>query len=196
MISFPFARHLNVLARGELQARVLGAPVDALRIGIFVASSLLTAACVTTAGTIGFVGLVTPHLVRLMLGADHRLVLPGSALLGGTLVMIADLCAQDGVRAATAAGRRPDGARRRAAVSAADASAANANANLAAVVLERHHVIGLDADADVLADGVIVMARHQRQHLRAARPTSSVYRNSAPRNARWHTSARSSLASS
>jgi iron complex transport system permease protein len=94
VISFPFARHLNVLARGELQARVLGAPVDALRIGIFVASSLLTAACVTTAGTIGFVGLVTPHLIRLLLGADHRLVLPGSALLGGTLVMVADLCAR------------------------------------------------------------------------------------------------------
>ena len=48
----------------------------------------------TTAGTIGFVGLVTPHLVRLLLGADHRLVLPASALLGGTLVMIADLCAR------------------------------------------------------------------------------------------------------
>lgn len=93
-VSFPFARHLNVLARSELQARVLGAPVESLRIGIFVASSVLTAACVTTAGTIGFVGLVTPHLVRLMLGADHRLVLPASALLGGTLVMIADLCAR------------------------------------------------------------------------------------------------------
>ena len=65
IVVFPFARHLNVLARGELQARVLGAPVEALRIGIFVASSVLTAASVTTAGTIGFVGLVTPHLVRL-----------------------------------------------------------------------------------------------------------------------------------
>jgi iron complex transport system permease protein len=93
-ISFPFARHLNVLARSELQARVLGAPVGSLRIGIFLASSVLTAACVTTAGTIGFVGLVTPHLVRLIVGADHRLVLPASALLGGTLVMIADLCAR------------------------------------------------------------------------------------------------------
>jgi iron complex transport system permease protein len=92
--AFPFARHLNVLARGELTARVLGAPVEALRIGIFCISSLLTAAAVTTAGTIGFVGLVTPHLTRLMLGADHRLVLPASALLGGTLVMLADLCAR------------------------------------------------------------------------------------------------------
>lgn len=92
--AFPFARHLNVLARSELQARVLGAPVEGLRIGIFVASSILTAACVTSAGTIGFVGLVTPHLVRRLLGADHRLVLPGAAILGGTLVMIADWCAR------------------------------------------------------------------------------------------------------
>ncbi len=93
-LSFPFARHLNVLARSELQARILGAPVDGLRIGIFLATSVLTAACVTSAGPIGFVGLVTPHLVRLMLGADHRLVLPAAALLGGTLVMVADLCAR------------------------------------------------------------------------------------------------------
>ncbi len=94
LIVMPFARQLNVLARGELQARVLGVSVRATRIGIFIASSLLTAATVTTAGTIGFVGLVTPHLVRLVLGADHRLVIPASAILGGTLVMIADLCAR------------------------------------------------------------------------------------------------------
>jgi iron complex transport system permease protein len=94
LVSLPFSRHLNVLARGELQARVLGAPVRSMRIGIFVASSILTAATVTSAGTIGFVGLVTPHLVRLLLGSNHRLVLPASALLGGTLVMTADLCAR------------------------------------------------------------------------------------------------------
>lgn len=93
-VSFPFARQLNVLARSELQARVLGAPVDALRIGVFIASSMLTGASVTTAGTIGFVGLVTPHLARLALGADHRVMLPAAALLGGMLVMIADLCAR------------------------------------------------------------------------------------------------------
>lgn len=94
LFSLPFARHLNLLARGELQARILGAPVQALRIGIFVASSILTGFCVTTAGTIGFVGLVTPHLVRMVIGADHRVVLPASAVLGGTLVMIADLFAR------------------------------------------------------------------------------------------------------
>lgn len=94
LVAFPFARHLNVLARGELQARVLGAPVRGTRVGIFIASSVLTAATVTAAGPIGFVGLVTPHLVRLLLGADHRVVLPASAVLGGTLVTIADLCAR------------------------------------------------------------------------------------------------------
>lgn len=94
LVLFPLARHLNVLSRGELQAQMLGAPVRAMRIAIFIASSIVTAATVTSAGTIGFVGLVTPHLVRLMLGADHRLVLPAAALLGGTLVMIADLCAR------------------------------------------------------------------------------------------------------
>lgn len=94
LVVFPFARHLNVLARGDLQARMLGAPVQGTRIGIFVGSSVLTAATVTTAGPIGFVGLVTPHLVRLLLGADHKVLLPASAVLGGTLVMIADLCAR------------------------------------------------------------------------------------------------------
>lgn len=94
VLAYPLARHLNLLARGDLQARMLGAPVDVLRIGIFLASSVLTAAAVTTAGTIGFVGLVTPHLARMLLGADHRRVLPAAALLGGTLVMLADLAAR------------------------------------------------------------------------------------------------------
>jgi iron complex transport system permease protein len=93
-LAYPLARHLNLLARGDIQARLLGAPVDALRIAIFIASSTLTAAAVTTAGTIGFVGLVTPHLARMLLGADHRRVLPAAALLGGTLVMLADLAAR------------------------------------------------------------------------------------------------------
>jgi iron complex transport system permease protein len=94
LLSLPFSRHLNVLARGELQARILGAPVHGLRIGIFVASSVLTGFCVSTVGTIGFVGLVTPHIIRMLVGSDHRAVLPASALLGGTLVMIADLLAR------------------------------------------------------------------------------------------------------
>ncbi|MET0987181.1 MAG: iron ABC transporter permease [Steroidobacteraceae bacterium] len=94
LVVLPFARDLNVLAHGDVHAQVLGIPVRRLRVGIFVASSVLTGAAVSTAGTIGFVGLLTPHLVRLILGADHRRVLPAAALLGGTLVMLADLIAR------------------------------------------------------------------------------------------------------
>jgi iron complex transport system permease protein len=82
---------LNVLARGETQAATLGLDVTRVRIAVFVFSSVLTGCAVSAAGSIGFVGLVTPHLVRLALGADNRVVLPGSALLGGILLMAADL---------------------------------------------------------------------------------------------------------
>jgi len=88
------ARPLNVLARGDMQAQLLGVAVTPLRGALFIAASLLTAATVTSVGAIGFVGLVTPHLVRLAVGADHRRVVPAAALAGGTLVVVADLVAR------------------------------------------------------------------------------------------------------
>ncbi len=88
------ARHLNLLARGDLEAQMLGLPVRGVRYSIFIASSLLTAAAVSAAGSIGFVGLVTPHLVRLMGGSDHRVVVPAAVLLGGTILVLADLLAR------------------------------------------------------------------------------------------------------
>ena len=88
------ARHLNVLARGELQASIVGLPVRAARYAIFTAASLATALSVTTVGVIGFIGLVVPHLVRLVAGSDHRVVLPASALAGGVLLVIADTIAR------------------------------------------------------------------------------------------------------
>lgn len=94
VISLPFARHLNVLARGEMQAQTLGVPVNSLTIGIYVLASLLTAVAVTAAGSIGFVGLVIPHMLRLAGGSDHRLILPGSALAGGSLLVLADTLAR------------------------------------------------------------------------------------------------------
>ena len=84
-------RHLNVLARGETLAASLGLPVRRFQMMLFVVTALLTGCAVSAAGSIGFVGLVTPHLVRLALGSDHRIVLPASALAGGVLLMIADL---------------------------------------------------------------------------------------------------------
>jgi len=88
------ARHLNVLARGELQAAIVGLPVRGFRYLIFTAAALATALAVTTVGVIGFIGLVVPHLVRLVAGSDHRIVLPASALAGGALLVIADTLAR------------------------------------------------------------------------------------------------------
>jgi iron complex transport system permease protein len=88
------ARHLNVLARGELQAAIVGLPVRAFRYLIFAAAALATALSVTTVGVIGFIGLVVPHLVRLVAGSDHRVVLPASALAGGALLVVADTLAR------------------------------------------------------------------------------------------------------
>jgi len=88
------ARPLDVLARGDLQASIVGVRVVPLRIAIYIGASLLTAIAVTTAGSIGFVGLVTPHLARIVLGSQHRLVVPAAALLGGALVTLADLAAR------------------------------------------------------------------------------------------------------
>jgi iron complex transport system permease protein len=87
-------RQLNVLARGALQAASVGMEVRKLQILLFVGSSILTGSAVSAAGSIGFIGLVTPHLVRLALGSDNRVVLPASALLGGVLLMAADLAAR------------------------------------------------------------------------------------------------------
>jgi len=87
-------RHLNVLARGATQAASVGLDVRRFHVLLFVLSSVLTGVAVSTAGSIGFVGLVTPHLVRLTLGSDNRVVLPVSALLGGVLLMAADLASR------------------------------------------------------------------------------------------------------
>ncbi|MBV2207679.1 MAG: iron ABC transporter permease [Pseudomonas sp.] len=90
----PFARDLNVLARGELVARALGVRVGRLRIALYVLASLLTATAVTLVGSVGFVGLVVPHLVRLALGNDQRVLIPAAALAGGTLLTLADTAAR------------------------------------------------------------------------------------------------------
>lgn len=88
------APSLNVLATGDRQAALLGVPVRAARATLYLFSSLLTAVAVTTAGTVGFVGLVVPHLIRLVGDADHRTVMPCAAVAGGTLVVIADTLAR------------------------------------------------------------------------------------------------------
>jgi iron complex transport system permease protein len=88
------ARSLNVLARGEVESQSLGVALAPARIALFCATAALTAVAVTTAGGIGFIGLVTPHLVRLLAGSNHRVVIPGSILLGGALLTLADTLAR------------------------------------------------------------------------------------------------------
>lgn len=90
----PFARDLNVLARGEMTARALGVSVHRLRRVLYVLASLLTAVAVTLVGSVGFVGLIVPHLVRLALGNDQRILLPVAALAGGILLTVADTLAR------------------------------------------------------------------------------------------------------
>ncbi|PKO81536.1 MAG: ABC transporter permease [Betaproteobacteria bacterium HGW-Betaproteobacteria-13] len=90
----PFARDLNVLARGEMTAHALGVSVKRLRLGLYVLASLLTAVAVTQVGSVGFVGLIVPHLVRLALGNDQRVLLPTAAVAGGILLTVADTLAR------------------------------------------------------------------------------------------------------
>ncbi|MDH5785023.1 MAG: iron ABC transporter permease [Chromatiales bacterium] len=94
LITQPQARNLNLLARGELQASVLGVTVTPLRLQLYLIASLLTATAVTIGGSIGFVGLVVPHMLRLLIGSDHRRLIPASLLFGGTLLLLADTLAR------------------------------------------------------------------------------------------------------
>ncbi len=109
------ARPLNVLAAGELRARSVGMRLEAWRSFVFIGCAALTAVAVVSAGTVGFVGLITPHMVRLAFRtSDHRMVAPASALLGGTLLACADVVARTVVAPTTASRRRDHGAGRRA----------------------------------------------------------------------------------
>ena len=92
--AIPFARELNLLARGGETAQALGVDVARLRHLVYALAALATGVAVTAAGSIGFVGLVVPHLVRLAAGNDQRLLLPASALAGGALLVLADTLAR------------------------------------------------------------------------------------------------------
>ncbi|MFJ3820911.1 FecCD family ABC transporter permease [Streptomyces nodosus] len=89
-----YARRLDLLALGERPARHLGVEVERLRMVLVLVIALLTAAAVSVSGIIGFVGLVVPHLLRMVAGPGHRLLLPGSALLGALVLLAADLAAR------------------------------------------------------------------------------------------------------
>jgi iron complex transport system permease protein len=88
------ARALNLMMLGERDAFDLGVEVGRVRLVVFVAASLLVGASVASSGSVGYVGLVVPHLVRLSFGSDNRLVLPAAAIAGAIFVIVADTIAR------------------------------------------------------------------------------------------------------
>jgi len=94
MLVAPLARDLNVLIRGADTAKALGVSVSVVRISVYLLASLATAISVTTAGSVGFVGLVIPHLTRMLVGNDQRVLLPTSILAGGIFLVLADTLAR------------------------------------------------------------------------------------------------------
>jgi iron complex transport system permease protein len=94
VVLFSQAHHLNLLSLGEEPALGLGLQVEGVKRVIFLTSALLTGAVVAVSGLIGFVGMIVPHAVRMVLGPDHRLLLPASALIGGTFLGVADTIAR------------------------------------------------------------------------------------------------------
>ena len=91
-----YARDLNVLLLGEEDARTLGIEVERTKRVLLGVSAIITAAAVAVAGVIGFVGLIVPHVMRLVVGPDHRLLLPTSALAGATFLVATDTVARAG----------------------------------------------------------------------------------------------------
>ena len=88
------SRSLNVLIRGELLAVSLGVNVQSLRLLLFFSASVFTATAVTVAGSVGFVGLIIPHILRLLGARDHRILIPSCILLGGSFLVLADSLAR------------------------------------------------------------------------------------------------------
>jgi len=87
-------KSLNVLSRGDLTAYSLGLNLNLLKLTLYFVASVFTAIAVTVAGSVGFVGLVTPHILRLLGARDHRVLIPCAILLGGSFVTIADSLAR------------------------------------------------------------------------------------------------------
>jgi iron complex transport system permease protein len=87
---FYFARDLNIMALGSKTADTLGVDTAGIRKRLLISASLVTAVCVAVSGVIGFVGLIVPHLLRMLLGPDNRILLPASFLTGALLLLLAD----------------------------------------------------------------------------------------------------------
>lgn len=94
LISMLWAREYNLFMSGEDQARLLGMNVRKFKAIMMIIASVLTSVCVAFVGVIGFVGLIVPHACRMLLGGDHRLIMPASIVLGACLMLFADIIAR------------------------------------------------------------------------------------------------------
>jgi iron complex transport system permease protein len=94
VVAMPFTPAMNVLVLGRLKAQSLGVAVSGIELLLFGVASIAAVTAVLIGGTIGFVGLVVPHLVRLLGLADHRSLLPGAILVGGGFLTLADTLAR------------------------------------------------------------------------------------------------------
>ena len=92
--ALPLARSLNLAALGEESAQQLGVDIDRQRRVVLIITSLMVGAAVSVAGLVGFVGLIIPHLLRLLYGPDHRLLIPASALAGAAFLVVCDAIAR------------------------------------------------------------------------------------------------------
>ncbi|MBS7610943.1 iron ABC transporter permease [Candidatus Bathyarchaeota archaeon] len=91
---YAFARDLNVMLLGEEQAEQLGVEVETMKKRLLILSSLITAVAVSMSGIVGFVGLIVPHMMRILIGPDHRILIPSSALAGASLLVLCDAAAR------------------------------------------------------------------------------------------------------
>jgi iron complex transport system permease protein len=87
---YRYAWNLNVMLMGEEQAQYMGVDIERVKLYVLVLSSLITAAAVSVSGIIGFVGLIIPHIMRIIVGPDHRILFPTSTLMGATFLIVAD----------------------------------------------------------------------------------------------------------
>ncbi|OHB75011.1 MAG: hypothetical protein A2Z34_10535 [Planctomycetes bacterium RBG_16_59_8] len=94
LVMFAFSRELNAMSLGEETARTMGVPAERVKWMILLTGALATSATVALCGVIGFVGLIVPHTARLLVGPDHRRLLPASLILGGILLVLSDTLAR------------------------------------------------------------------------------------------------------
>lgn len=91
LLIYVLARELNILQLGEEEASYLGVEVEKVKRNLIIFVSLLTASAVSVSGLIGFIGLIIPHMVRLTVGSDHRILLPSALIVGATFLVICDI---------------------------------------------------------------------------------------------------------